>query len=95
MLDCECCYKKFTTSGCLTCTTYNIKRTIQQLNYEIVHIKYIQNYKYFINKMYAKDILEHVDFSRVDFLVSSKMEADQIVIRVDKRAINELIKIEK
>lgn len=95
MLDCECCYKKFTTAGCNCCTTYHIKKTIQTLKYEIGHIKDIWNYKYYINRMYAKDILENVDFYRADYSISAKMQEDQIVIRVDKRAMNDFMKIKK
>ena len=43
--------------------------------------------------MYAKDILENVNFNRVDYTVTPKMKEDQIIIRVDKRAINDYIKI--
>ena len=87
MLDCECCCRKFTTIGCSTCTTYNIKKTIQELRYEIEHIKDIWNYKYLINKMYAKYILENIDSYKIDYSISPKMEEYQIVIRVDKRAM--------
>lgn len=93
MLNCECCCKRAITTGCYNCTTYHIKKTIESLRYEIGHIECIWNYKYFINRIYAKDILENIDFYRIDYLISPKMEADQIVIRVDKRAINDYTKI--
>lgn len=93
MMDCECCCRKFTTAGCNTCITYNIKKIIKKLKYEIGHKTDIWNYKYFINKMYDKDILENVNLNRVDYTVTPKMEEDQIIIRVDKRAIDDYIKI--
>lgn len=85
MEECECCCRKFTTLGCIGCRINSIKRIKEKI--ENMSIKEAINSKFTINRIYARDILENIDFNGFDYVITNNIDEDEMLLIVRKNSL--------
>lgn len=90
---CKQCKDKLTTSGCVSCNIWSIKKPIQELDLFLEsHKSNLSQFIFYINQDYYNDIKNVLNFDlntiNLEIRVTPMMETNQLVIIVDKKKLD-------
>ena len=90
--QCKYCIRKTTTSGCINCNIFRMKRAIDEFDEFLeAHKSNLSQFILYINNDYYDTLIKALKFDlskNIDIRISNNLETNQVCVIVDKTALD-------